>query len=52
MNNNENINLDEIEFNFDEKRKIYGTWFLGRFLYWHYPVKKSISLLNNFKKKF
>ncbi len=52
MNNNENINLDEIEFNYDEKRKIYGSWFLGRFLYWHYPVKKSISLLNNFKKKF
>lgn len=52
MPEQENINPENIEFIFDDKRKIYGTWFLSKFLYWNYPVKKSISLLKDFKNKF
>ncbi|MDA3802441.1 MAG: ATP-dependent Clp protease ATP-binding subunit [Patescibacteria group bacterium] len=52
MPEQERINPEDIEFVYDDTRKIYGSWFLGRFLYWNYPVKKSISLLKKFKNRF
>lgn len=48
MSNKDNT----IEFIKDEKRGLYGSWFLGKFLYWHYPVKKSLARLRGFKNKF
>ena len=36
---------NQLEFIKEEKREIFGAWFLGRFLFWDYEIKKSISAL-------
>ncbi len=43
--------LVDITFAQDEKRKLYGSWFLGRFLYFDHPIKKSLSAMNFLKDK-
>ena len=40
---------NQLEFIEEEKRKIFGAWFLGRFLFWGYEIKKSISALKKAK---
>jgi ATP-dependent Clp protease ATP-binding subunit ClpC len=52
MPEKERIKPEDIEFVYDDTRKIYGSWFLGRFLSWNYKAKKSISLLRKFKERF
>ncbi|MBN2854482.1 ATP-dependent Clp protease ATP-binding subunit, partial [Patescibacteria group bacterium] len=39
----------QLEFIKEEKREIFGVWFLGRFLFWNYEIKKSISALKKAK---
>ena len=40
---------NQLEFIKEEKREIFGAWFLGRFLFWDYEIKKSISALKTAK---
>lgn len=44
-------NKADISFIQDEKKGLYGAWFLGRFLYFGHPIKKSLSALNFLKDK-
>ena len=41
----------KINFIEEEKRQLFGAWFLGRFLFWDYPIKKSLTALKNVKDK-
>ena len=46
-------NLSEkIKFIEEEKRKLFGAWFLGRFLYLSFPVNKSLVLMKKSRKIF
>lgn len=40
---------NQLEFIKEEGRGIFGAWFLGRFLFWEYEIKKSVSTLKKAK---
>lgn len=43
---------EKIIFIEHESEKLFGAWFLGRFLFWDYPIKRSFSIFKKTKNKF
>lgn len=42
---------NKINFIEEEGRQLFGAWFLGKFLFWDYPIKKSLVILKNIRNK-
>lgn len=46
-----NRNEDELNFTSDEKTALFGFYFLNYFIFWDYPLSKSLYLLKQTKQK-